>query len=224
MLPEEPPPSAPSPPPLLADSITPDQDKANANSGEIQPLVIMTKALKIPPNSFGISKVYPTIPTPASPMGDSNPYFCLPHTSLSSPIFPHHPLGEIIHPYPNLSSWRFAHHHWMGLKSKSLEDWDTLQTLITHPDFNATDLLEGIDAYNWDPSGVKQTQAVKKAAAAVAQIAATTKTPVEINVEGHCFNVPGFWYHSITQVIVSVFGHNTSSKNFHFHPFKKTYQ
>ncbi|KDQ51293.1 hypothetical protein JAAARDRAFT_199318 [Jaapia argillacea MUCL 33604] len=254
MLPEEPepPPAPPSPAPAPPDSTSPDADTEPHNSAETQ-LPITTEKLKVPADSFGITRIYPAVPTPVSPISGPNPFFRLPHTSLGTPVFSPRPVSEIIHPYPNLSSWRFAYHHWMGSRSKSLEDREALQALITRPDFSTTDLV-GVDFRQLDkqledtplpwqdrrngwrestltigiPSGVKQTLAAKKAAAAEARVSARTETlpdqPAEIDVAGHHFEIPGFWHRSITQVITSVFGHNTDSKDFHFHPYEKWYQ
>ncbi|CDO78047.1 hypothetical protein BN946_scf184724.g11 [Trametes cinnabarina] len=45
------------------------------------------------------------------------------------------PLKDVLNPFPNLTSFLFAHHH-ASSSNKSLEDRATLQALLTRPDFN----------------------------------------------------------------------------------------
>ncbi|EPQ53855.1 hypothetical protein GLOTRDRAFT_44791 [Gloeophyllum trabeum ATCC 11539] len=75
------------------------------------------------------------------------------------------------------------------------------------------------------PSGIKTTNAVRRADAATARAAARSETlteePPEVLVEGIPFAIPGFWHRSIPGVIRAVFGHDAASRDFHFHPYEQ---
>ncbi|KAI0782474.1 hypothetical protein BC629DRAFT_1251944, partial [Irpex lacteus] len=45
-----------------------------------------------------------------------------------------------IAPHPNLTSFLFNYHHWVGGSKKTMDNRDALQALLTHPEFNAADL------------------------------------------------------------------------------------
>ncbi|KAI0038329.1 hypothetical protein FA95DRAFT_1232934 [Auriscalpium vulgare] len=99
-------------------------------------------------------------------------------------------IHDIIYPYPNLTSWLFARHHWLRGKDKSVSDRDDLQALIIRDDFHKRDLAKanlkklddemasGVGTLPWDvdregwlqssitfgiPTGIKSTQATRRA-------------------------------------------------------------
>ncbi|KAI0039303.1 hypothetical protein FA95DRAFT_1451096, partial [Auriscalpium vulgare] len=95
-----------------------------------------------------------------------------------------------IFPYPNLTSWLFARHHWLRKEKKTIADRQELQNMLLRDDFHAR-ALEGVDMEKLDaimangsghmpwevdrdgwvqsdividiPSGVKSTQASRRA-------------------------------------------------------------
>jgi hypothetical protein len=161
-------------------------------------------------------------------------------------------IEEIVSPFPNLSSFLFNHHFWTTGTSKSRNDRDALQALITHPDFKPDDIkdtkfrqieeeLRGRSARNnWEqergwrtsdiyigiPTGKKQTAAVRRENAAhEARVQNAPHPPpsAKADLDGFPIFVGGFHHRSICEVIRETFSLDPAARSFHYHPYEKTY-
>ena len=161
-------------------------------------------------------------------------------------------IKEIIAPYPNLSSFLFDHYFWVTGTSKSRNDRDALQALITHPDFEPTDIeginfrrieeeLRGRSSHgNWEqrrgwrtteisvgvPTGIKKTAPVKKDNAA--REARMRRAPCpppssKADIDGFPLSVGTFHHRPICEVIRETFSQDPAARSFHYHPYKQTY-
>lgn len=233
---DDPDPSAPSTPPAL----TPSSLAAD------QALPSALQRIWSTVNKFGLSRMYPRLPVPTQ---SDTPEHNTSTISTATPARHTCSITDIIFPYPNLSSWRFAHHFWSGSGANSLGDREAMQEVICSADFDPHDLVgvnfRSLDhrlenaqlpwqdsSHGWQestvtigiPTGIKSKQASRKANAAASRRAAAgnvvTDAPPEVDANGLHFEVKGFWHRSITSVIRSVFGHDDAAKPFQWRPFE----
>ncbi|TFK49657.1 hypothetical protein OE88DRAFT_1632605 [Heliocybe sulcata] len=175
------------------------------------------------PDAFGLSRKYRYTPSRIPQEHNSVAQRFVPQAG-SIAAKSSRSVEEIIHPYPNLSSWLYAHHYWTSSNSKSLADREQMQELLTSELFRADD-IKGVDFRRLDkvldetplPWQDRNNGWIQS----TITIDAIPDLPPDIDVEGIHFEIPGFWHRSITGVIRSVFGHDTVSHNFHLHPFER---
>lgn len=79
------------------------------------------------------------------------------------------------------------------------------------------------------PTGVKPTQASRRAAAAEARAAARDiphgiSVPSAPEIPGTHFEIPNFWHRSIPSVMRSVIGHDEAAKDFVWEPYEEYHQ
>ena len=204
-----------------------------------------------PRDSFGLSRSYKGVPSsiPDDPAALSYvPGYSHPKLRKETRT-----IKEIVFPYPNLSSFLFDYHFWTSSPRKSRNDRDTLQVLITHPDFK-TDEVTGVDLRQieeelrgrssrngWEqeqgwrkseiyigiPTGNKQTAAVRRENAAhQARLQNAPRPPpsTKAHLDGFPVLIGNFHHHSICEVIRETFSQDPAARTFHYHPYTKTYQ
>ena len=161
-------------------------------------------------------------------------------------------IEEIVHPYPNLSSFLMDHYFWMAGPSKSRNDRDALQLMIARPDFNGSDIedtkfrrieeeLRGRSSRNsgeqergWKkskiwigiPTGKKQTAAVRRENAAHQarlQNAPCPPPSAKGDLDGIPLSVGDFDHRSLCEVIRETFSLDPAARSFHYHPYEKTH-
>ena len=149
-------------------------------------------------------------------------------------------IEEIIAPYPDLSSFLFDHYFWVTGTSKSRNNQDTLQALITHPDFKPTNIkginfrwieeqLQGCYLHgNWEqrwgwrtceisvgvPMGIKKTASVKRdnaAREARMQCAPCPPPLSKANIDGFLLSVETFHHCPICEVIRETFSQDPAT-------------
>ena len=200
-------------------------------------------------DAFGLSCSYKGVPSSVPDNPDASLYI----PGYSHPVRHREPrtIKEIVSPYPNLSSFLFNHHFWMTGTSKSRNDWDALQALITCSDFNPDDLkdtnfhqieeeLRGHSSHNsWEqeqgwrttkihvgiPKGKKQTAAARQENAAHQARAQNVPHPLpstKADLDRIPIFVGDFHHHSICEVIRETFSQDPAARAFHYHPYEKT--
>lgn len=199
---------------------------------------------------FGLSRTYKNIPS--SVPDDPSAASYIPGYSHPEPCEELQTNEEIIAPYPNMSSFLFDHHFWTGSTSKSRNDWDALQALITSPSFHADD-LRGVNLHsieedlrgcssrnNWEQqrgwrksplyirisTGKKQTAQTRRADAAHQARVRNAPCPppsTKANLDGFPLDVGNLDHRSICEVIHETFSSDLAARSFHYHPYKKTY-
>jgi len=162
-------------------------------------------------------------------------------------------VGEIISPYPTLSSFLFDHHFWTSSPVKSRNDRDSLQELVVREDFEGSDLrgvnlnkveeeLRGRSSRGqWKqtrgwrasdlvigiPKGIKRTAAVRRDEAAQdarrRQGAPEPPPSKTTPVPGAQIKIPGFRHRSICEVIHETLSKDPAARTFHYHPYEQTY-
>ncbi|KAH8093841.1 hypothetical protein BXZ70DRAFT_897117 [Cristinia sonorae] len=147
---------------------------------------------------------------------------------------PRRPIEEIIAPYPNLSSFLLARHHWLGGETKTLANRDSLLALLTSEvyrnedikgvDFEklekqlfeqAEDAVWGAVRDGWTqssvpiglPSNEKSTAASRRAASAAQQ--RQNRIPL---------SVPGFWHKNLCHEIRRVLSTDPAVARFVWDP------
>jgi hypothetical protein len=90
-------------------------------------------------DAFGLSRSYKGVPSaiPDNPTALS----FIPGYFHPKPNRKSRPIEEIISPYPNLSSFLLDHYFWTSGPSKSRNNQDAMQALITHPNFDPDNLV-----------------------------------------------------------------------------------
>lgn len=156
-------------------------------------------------------------------------------------------IAEIIHPYPNMSSFLLNKWFWNRGANKSKADRkELIENVLSHPDFKTEDLrgvnMDKLDAHvaqdadsPWEgngwlnstvtidiPLGEKLTKSNKRQRAKDLQ---TARRHGEIDPDAPevptiRFNIPNFRHRSLLTIIREVFT-SPPSKQFHFHPFKQ---
>jgi hypothetical protein len=202
-------------------------------------------------DAFGLSRSYKGVPS-AIPDNPSALSF-IPGYSHPKPSREPRQIEEILSPYPNLSSFLLDHYFWTSGPSKSRNDRDAVQALITHLNFNPDDIV-GVDFHrieeelrgrssrgNWEqqrgwvkskihigiPTGQKQTAPVqRKNAAHDARIRNVPFSPPsrQANIDGLPLFVGDFNHRSICEVIRETFSTDPAARSFHYHPYKKTFR
>ena len=199
-------------------------------------------------NTFGLSRSYKGIPSSIPDQPNAQAY--IPGYSHPEPQKPVRTIKEIIDPYPNLSSF-LLDHYWATGTSKSRNDRDALQALITHPDFEPADIggvnfrqieeeLRGRSSQgNWEqqrgwrssdisigvPTGKKKTASVKKDEAGhEARMRRAPRPPPssKADIDGFPLPVGKFHYRPICEVIRETFSRDPAARSFHYHPYKQT--
>ena len=202
-------------------------------------------------DAFGLSRSYKGVPSsiPDNPAALSY----IPGYSHPKPHKESRTIEEIVSPYPNLSSFLFDHHFWTTSTSKSRNDRDALQALVTRPDFKAEDVkdirfrqieeeLRGRSSRNnWEqergwrtskihigiPTGEKQTAAARREKAAhQARVQNAPHPPLstEADIDGIPIAVGDFHHRPICEVIRETFSQDPAARTFHYHPYEKTYR
>ena len=200
---------------------------------------------------FGLSRCYKGIPSsiPDSPDGPSY----IPGYSHPEPHQEPQTNEEIVRPYPNVSSFLFDHYFWTSGASKSRNDRDVLQALLTHPYFDPAGIrdvdfrrveqeLRGRSSLNnWEqqrgwkkspisigiPTGRKQSMRARREDAAHQarlQNAPCPPPSAEASVDGFPLALGNFHHRSICEVIRETFSSDPAARSFHYHPYTKTYQ
>jgi hypothetical protein len=201
-------------------------------------------------NAFGLSRSYKGIPSSIPDQPNAQSY--IPEYSHPKPRNKTRTIEEIIHPYPNLSSFLFDHYFWVTGTSKSRNDRDALQALITHPDFRPADVegvnfrrleeeLRGRSSHgDWEqqrgwrtsnitigvPTGVKKTASVRKDnAAREARMRSAPCPPPssKADIDGAPLPIGTFHYRPICEVIRETFSRDPAARSFHYHPYKQTH-
>jgi hypothetical protein len=204
-----------------------------------------------PRDAFGLSRSYKGVPSsiPDNPGALS----FIPGYSHPEPHKEPRTIEAVVAPYPNLSSFLFDHHFWTTSTSKSRNDRDALQALITRSDFKPED-IEGINLRqieeelrgrstrnSWEqergwrtseiyvgiPTGQKQTAAARRENAAHqarAQNAPCPPPSAKADLDGFPILVGDFHHRSICEVIRETFSLDPAARTFHYHPYEKTYQ
>lgn len=202
-------------------------------------------------DAFGLSRSYKGIPStvPDSPNASS----FIPGYSHPVPHPRSRTIEEIVSPYPNLSSFLMDYHWWTTGTSKSRNDRDALQALITRPDFKPSDLvgtqyrlikeeLRGRSSRNsWEQqrgwrkskvhigllSGQKRTAPVRREEAAHQARLRNAPCPppssTRTSLDGFPLFVGEFHHRSICGVIRETFSRDPAARTFHYHPYEKTY-
>ena len=151
-------------------------------------------------------------------------------------------LRDIIHPYPNLSSFLFDHQFWTSSGSKSRNDRNALRDVIVREDFDPSDLkgvnFEAIEkklrqtgGSGWRetpltirvPKGIKLTKAAKQAAAAeqsrLQRGEASTAT-LERSIPGAPITIHDFQHRKICDIVRETFASDPAARSFHYHPYE----
>jgi hypothetical protein len=202
-------------------------------------------------NTFGLSRTYKGVPSyiPDIPNVES----FIPSYDHPAPSQEPKTVGEIISPYPNLSSFLFDHNFWTSSPTKSRRDRDATRDLLTREDFNASDLkgvnfsaieeaLRGRSSTGqWEqmrgwrtsdlvigfPLGVTRTADVRRADAARAgRLRRGIPEPLPSTVapvSGYPLSISGFHHRPICEVIRETFSQDPAARSFHYHPFEQTY-
>jgi len=202
-------------------------------------------------DAFGLSRSYKGVPSSIPDNPGASSYI----PGYSHPI-PHkepRTIEEIVSPYPNLSSFLLDHHFWTAGPSKSRNDRDALQAVVTRSDFNPDDIkdtkfrqieeeLRGRSSRgNWEqergwrtskiyigiPAGKKQTAAVRREKAAhQARVQNAPHPPLSAtaDLDGFPILIGNFHHRSICEVIRETFSQDPAARSFHYHPYEKTYR
>jgi hypothetical protein len=201
-------------------------------------------------NAFGLARAYKGIPSSVPDQPSAQSY--IPEYSHPKQHYTARKTEEIIHPYPNLSSFLLDHYFWTAGTSKSRNDRDALQAVITHPDFKREDIegvnfrrleeeLRGRSSHgDWEqqrgwrtseisigiPTGIKKTAAVKRDnAAREARMRNVLYTPssTKADIDGFPLPIATFHYRPICEVIRETFSSDPAARSFHYHPYEQTY-
>ena len=201
-------------------------------------------------DAFGLSRSYKGVPSSIPDNPGALSY--IPGYSHPKPHKEPRTIEDIISPYPNLSSFLYDHHFWTTSTSKSRNDRDSLQTVITRSDFKPDDIkdtnfrqieeeLRGRSSRNsWEqqrgwrtseiyigvPTGEKQTAPVRRENAAHRARVQNAPHPLpstRANLDGFPVSVGHFHHRSICEVIRETFSLDPAARSFHYHPYEKTY-
>ena len=201
-------------------------------------------------DAFGLSRSYKGVPSSIPDNPGALSY--IPGYSHPKPHKEPCTVEEIVSPYPNLSSFLLDHHFWTTGTSKSRNDRDAIQVLMTRSDFEAKDVkdtnfrqieeeLRGRSSRNnWEqergwrksklhigiPTGEKQTAAVRRERAAHQARVRNAPLPppsAKANLDGFPISVGDFHHRSICEVIRETFSQDPAARTFHYHPYEKTY-
>lgn len=105
-------------------------------------LLLLTDYVRTAANSFGLKRFYKRRPhRPPKARRDLESIYAPTADAAAAKKRPKRSVSEVIFPFPNLSSWRFAWHYNSGHK-KTLGDRDAMKTLVTRPDFVAADIAD----------------------------------------------------------------------------------
>jgi hypothetical protein len=202
-------------------------------------------------DAFGLSRSYKGVPSSIPDNPGALSY--IPGYSHPKPQKERRTTEEIVSPYPNLSSFLFDHHFWTTSVSKSRNDRDMLQALITRPDFNPDDIkdtkfrqveeeLRGRSSRgSWEqqrgwrktelhigiPTGKKQTGPVRRENAAHQARVRNAPCPppsTQADLDGFPVSIGDFHHRSICEVIRETFSLDPAARSFHYHPYEKTYR
>ena len=154
---------------------------------------------------------------------------------------------DIIHPYPNISSFLFNRWHWDGGKKTKKGRTDFIESVAKHPDFKVDDItgvnFDRLDAQlaenpggvvennGWTessvpiyiPTGKKGTKASRQETAArrrQARVEDEDSDPEEDYATGRKYLVHGLHHRSIVDIVREVFS-GSDSQRFHWHPFEE---
>ena len=155
---------------------------------------------------------------------------------------------DIIHPYPNMSSFLFNRWHWNGNQKTKKNRMDFVELVAKHPDFKIDDIkgvnFDRLDAQlaenpggivednGWTkssvpiyiPTGKKETKASKRETAARRRQARVEDDDDSDSEEeyatGRKYFVDGLHHRSIVDIVREVFS-GADSQRFHWHPFEE---
>ncbi|KAH9914268.1 hypothetical protein B0H21DRAFT_896115 [Amylocystis lapponica] len=217
-------------------------------------VLLLTETMRTAANRFGLKSWYKRRPTQPPRVGiDLNECYA-PTADAAVAKISRRPIAEIISPFPNLSSWHFAHHFWLAGDKKSVSDREAMQELITQVDFEPSD-LKGVDFKKLDaqlasdestpwtgarggwekssvtigvPTGEKSTQASRRAANNARMRAERREhvedIPAEHPIPGAHFTVDGFWHKNLCSVIKDTLSSDPAARDFVFDPCFLEYQ
>ena len=199
---------------------------------------------------FGLSRSYKGVPSSIPDNPGALSY--IPGYSHPKPHKEPRGIEQIISPYPNLSSFLLDHYFWTTNMTKSRNDRDALQALITHKDFKPDDVgdvrfrqieeeLRGRSSRNsWEqqrgwrtseihigiPTGEKQTAPIRRENAAHQARLRNAPCPPpskQAGLDGFPVSVGNFHHRSICEVIRETFSLDPATRSFHYHPYEKMY-
>ena len=114
-------------------TVPPSGTEADASSDPSRPpriRLLLTQVVRTAANAFGLRRMYKR-PPHRPPMAHIDLESCYaPTANGAASKKRQRSIGEIIFPFPNLSSWRFAWQYQSGYK-KTLDDRDAMQELLT---------------------------------------------------------------------------------------------
>ncbi|KAI0634461.1 hypothetical protein C8Q77DRAFT_756026 [Trametes polyzona] len=160
--------------PLNLDSATRETEPSETPSsqGAVRRVVLLvTERIYSATNHFGLRRFYKRRPHKVPAPGINLEAHYVPKAAAPAPKL-RRTLHAIIHPFPNLSAWLFAHHHHSS-RTKSKADRRSLQSLLTRNSHVDHDLLDERDGWRSSsvtigvPSGHKPTQASRRDHAAL---------------------------------------------------------
>ena len=176
-----------------------------------EPINIISQTFRTLANAFGLLREYAKKP------------LRIPDES-SSPVCESPPVEDIISPYPNLSSFRFAHlFSTISRLSQPVED--AIQRLIVNIDFRASDIdnlnFQGLKEKVLSSSGPwgDSDEGWRKGEAKIRiPTLDKTKKKTDNESEGIEYEEDEFWYRPIIPLLKSILT-SSQSHNFHFEPF-----
>lgn len=203
-------------------------------------------------NSFGVSRLYIYPPTRIPDMDIDLPGMVADVGDTMNAGRSEKTVDEIISPYPNMSSFRFANWFWNGGLKKSKIERGKLLDILLAPDFDVEDLrgvnFDKIDMElvndpegageldnGWStstltikvPVATKITKASRRKKAN-ADRAAQVHDEVDIEVEatgGKKFAIPGFHHRRLMHILKSsIEGNSDQARQYHWHPFEQYWQ
>jgi len=235
---------------LLDDSETLEDPQTFPEELPCPPLRIRIRRLvKMAMNKFGLTRVYHGHPsgTPKLQTSDFLTDDLQPLQQPTSSLPPNkRTVMEIIHPYPNISSFLFNRWHWDSGKKTKKGRADFIN-IVAHPDFRIEDItgvnfdrLDNqlaqnpgavVDDNGWTnlsvpiyiPTGKKETKASRREAVARRRRGHDSEddsTDSEGYTTGRKYFVHGFHHRSLVDIIKEVFS-GADSQRFHWHPFEE---
>ncbi|KAG8723471.1 hypothetical protein FRC09_003185 [Ceratobasidium sp. 395] len=235
---------APAQPPT---NVIPDVDEPNQQVGSGAPAQQRTVRLLIwhetPADIFGVYRKYrhPSTSAPSVPAADTRTLhtsdIVLDNDALALAI------QNIIHPFPNLTTFRLAYWFYTGSPSKSLSERDRLvNSVILAPGFSAEHLsttnLKSLDKaldqltdeneedllgiHSSDDWATKDVYISLPQAPSRARRNISTTRSDTYSEFGHQVCIPGFRHRNLVKVIIAQFtSPANSSFSFHYVPFRK---